>query len=303
MNKVDTANDTCVFVLGCDRSGTTLLQNLLNAHPDIFMTYELGLIYPFEDRYKQLGPEATVQLARSRGLLKGLDEFDENAILQYGGEHSFAQLMAEMFRQQAKRQNKKIWGDKRPQYTEQITRLAVLFPNARFVNVVRDPRAVALSWAKTDWGPMTAYYAAKAWKKRVQNAKFDLEQLDKSRSITVHFEDLVNQPKIVLTQICEFIGVEFTLTMLDPTQRETTKLTKRLERLHPNRSKPIMKNTAEAWRGTSRIVLSHIESVCHEEMKELGYVPITRFDTKVSFMWKVVYRLLESWRLRVRKHK
>jgi hypothetical protein len=294
--KDDVSMDECIFVVGCDRSGTTLLQNLLNAHSEIFMTYELGLIYPFEDRYRKNGPSATVALARERGLLQGIEEFDEDAIHRCGGDQSFAKLMAELYRLQTKKQGKRIWGDKRPDYTGKIPRLAELFPRARFINLVRDPRAVAFSWAKTDWGPMTAYYAARKWKLRVQEARLSLDQLDPNRSLTVLFEDLVGNPESILKQICDFIQVKFDPMMLDTSRRKHMRLSNRHEKLHPNRSRPVNKDAVATWKSKSKVVLSHIETECHDEMQILGYTPFTKFGDKVPIWWKALYRIITYFR-------
>ncbi len=302
--KQEAPQDACVLLLGCDRSGTTLLQNLLNAHPEIMITYEQGIVYPFESVYQEQGAGAVVQLARARGLLEGVETFNEDAIRRCGGDQSFAHLMAELFRRQAHKQGKRLWGDKRPDYTLQVSRLAQLFPNAFFIHIVRDPRAVAFSWAKTDWGPMTVYHAAEIWKKRVREARLALELLEPQRSISVRFEELLEEPILILTQICTALGMKFDDRMLETTCREKSRLNERLELLHPLRSQPIQKQIKEKWRGNPMVMISHIETICHEEMSRWGYSPVTRFSSKVPLLWKAVYRVLNrgrrSWRCKVR---
>ncbi len=302
--KLEAPQDACVLLLGCDRSGTTLLQNLLNAHSEIMIIYEQGIVYPFECVYRERGAEAVVHLARQRGLLEGVETFNEDAIHQCGGDISFAHLMAELFRRQASKQGKRLWGDKRPDYTAQISRLAQLFPNAFFIHIVRDPRAVAFSWAKTDWGPMTVYHAAEVWKKRVRDARLALEQLEPQRSISVRFEELLEDPEFVLTQICAAIGIKFDAQMLESTRREKSRLNERLELLHPLRSQPIKKDIKDKWREKPTVMISHIETLCHDEMLRWGYSPVTRFGSKVPLVWKAVYRLLSrgrrNWRCKVR---
>ncbi|MFW8602209.1 sulfotransferase family protein [Desulfobacterota bacterium M19] len=302
--EMETPWDACVLLLGCDRSGTTLLQNLLNAHPEIMITYEQGLIYPFESVYREQGAEAVVQLARARGLLKGIGTFNEDSIRQCWGDQSFAHLMTELFRRQALRQGKRIWGDKRPDYTAQVLRLDQLFPNAFFVHIVRDPRAVAFSWAQTDWGPMTVYHAAEAWKKRVREARLALELLEPHRSISVRFEELVEEPNAVLMRICAAIGVRFEPRMLEPVSRGKSRLNDRLERLHPLRNQPIQKQIKDKWLENPKVIISHIETLCHEEMSRWGYKPVTLFKPQIPLLWKVFYRVLSrgrrSWHYKIR---
>ena len=301
---VEAPQDACILILGCDRSGTTLLQNLLNAHPEMMITYEQGIVYPFESVYREQGAEAVAQLARARGLLEGVETFNEDSIRQCRGDQLFAHLMAELFRRQMHKQGKRIWGDKRPDYTTQVPRLAQLFPNAFFIHIVRDPRAVAFSWAKTDWGPMTVYHAAEVWRKRVREARLALERLEPQRSISVRFEELTERPDSVLTQVCTAIGVKYDARMLEPAHRKKSRLNERLERLHPLRNQAIQKKIKDKWLENPKVIISHIETICHEEMSRWGYSPVTSFGSKVPLIWRAVYRTLSrgrrSWRCKVR---
>ena len=284
-------NDLCLFMLGCDRSGTTLLQSLLNSHPAILVTYEMGVIYPFKDIHEREGGPSMIKFAIKRGLVD--EELASQVLEEYrGGKYqSFANLMAKLFRMRAYKDGKNIWSDKKPDYTGDIDELASLFPNSRFVNIIRDPRAVSSSWARTGWGPMTTYHAAQAWKKRVNEAHDSLIKLDKTRYENILFEDLISDPQTVLERICRLVEQEYDPVMLDPLNRKKLVLSKRLNKLHPNRNKPIDSNIVEKWKDVSRFRLSHIETVCREDMLELGYEPITATRKSVPIFWKAFYRL------------
>ena len=295
--------DRCLFVLGCDRSGTTLLQNMLNAHTKIAVTYEKGVLQPYEQAYFESGLDATIELARRRGLL-GDDEvtLNDKELFLCRDERSFASLMASFHRSHAVAEGKQYWGDKRPEYTGQVPKLARLFPKSIFIHIVRDPRGVALSWEKTDWGPNTAYHAASVWAKRVREARIALEMLSPHRSITVSFEDLVTSPEATLSRICDAFGVTFESRMLDSARRSKASLYRRLELLHPLRSQAPSKAVAEKWRNESPRVLRHIEAACFDEMQHWGYAPYYASHKKVSFAWRSYYRVLGKLR-RYRRRK
>lgn len=294
------SDDLCLFVLGCDRSGTTLLQGLLNSHPDIFISYEIGIIYPLKNVYEREGASFMIDLVCKRGLieegqaLQVLDEYRD------GKFESFSNLLAKLYRMRASKDGKSIWGDKMPSYTGHIDELAFLFPNSRFINIIRDPRGVSSSWAKTDWGPMTTYHAAKKWRKKIYEARESLIKLDKNRYENILFEDLVNDPEPVLRRICRLVGKEYDSVMLDPINRKKSILPKRLDELHPDRNKPVNSNIAEKWRELPKNRLSHIETICREDMLAFGYKPITVARKSVPIFWKVYY-LLENKILRYKR--
>ena len=295
--------DRCLFVLGCDRSGTTLLQNMLNAHTKIAVTYEKGILSPYEQAYFESGLDATVELARGCGLFVDDDILNDRELYQSSDERSFALLMASLYRSHAAAEGKQFWGDKRPAYTGHVSRLARLFPNSIFVHIVRDPRGVALSWEKTDWGPDTAYHAASVWVRRVREARTALEELSPHRSVTVLFEDLVASPEIGLQRICDAIGVELEPQMLDGTRRSKEKLSEKHELLHPMRSQAPKKAVAEKWREESPRVLAHIEAACYEEMQYWGYRPLHASQGKVPLSWRSYYRVLGKLRRTFRRGK
>ena len=288
-------SDRCLFVLGCDRSGTTLLQRMLNAHSKIMVTYEWDILNRYERVFRDHGLEALADVVEKRGVLKARSILADQELQGRRDDHLFAMVIARLFREHAKSQGKQYWGDKYPGYTRKVGRLAELFPNAFFVHIVRDPRAVALSWEKTRWGPNTAPAAATEWARRVEHARVAMQDLSAERSIAVLYEDLVNHPEQTLRNICRKFGVDFQPQMLESSTK-TGFNNPTLDRLHPLVNLAPQRSVLEKWKTQSPRVLTHIEARCYDEMQKWNYVPLNAKQPVVPIAWRAYYRLLGKLR-------
>ena len=70
-----------------------------------------------------------------------------------------------------RRRRKRRWGDKTPAYIRHVDRLATIWPDARFVVLVRDGRDVALSVMGVPFGPNNAWAAARSWATAVRQGR------------------------------------------------------------------------------------------------------------------------------------
>src|SRR4051794_27483455 len=148
------------FIVGCGRSGTTLVRALLDAHPDLAFPDES--FFPVwmgrqRARYETGGGVATE--AFTAELLDhkwfrhwGLDAALVRAELQRGKPATFADAVRIAYACYASAKGKPRYGDKTPIFVLHIPMLAELFPEAVFVHVVRDGRDVALSRIAASWG-------------------------------------------------------------------------------------------------------------------------------------------------------
>ena len=133
-----------LFVCGSPKSGTTWLQKILDAHPQIACAGE--------GHFVEMVVNPMVRLLRDyNGKLKQVDErvFQGRAPYQPLTEADIVQIVRDLVARLMLRQQPQTgvsWlGDKTPRYTEGLKELKVLFPAARFIHIVRDPRDVAVS--------------------------------------------------------------------------------------------------------------------------------------------------------------
>lgn len=231
-----------IFLIGCGRSGTTLLYNILCGHPSLawFSNYTnrwpgLPQLAALSRSYAPM-KRRRVSLRRapvpSEGYRifdyysprsgsdnnKPLIEMDVNPVeriglrraiathVRFGGGHRFV--------------------NKNTRNTRRIRFLRELFPDACFVHVVRDPRATAASLLRVAFWPELRFWwrdnrsaeelpiirpetlAGELWVREVGAGLRD-GLLDASSYMEVRYEDLVTEPRTLVTRVLEFVDLEW----------------------------------------------------------------------------------------------
>jgi hypothetical protein len=178
-----------IFVVGTQRSGTTLLCRMLTAHPNIFLKNELS------DSYKIFSGNKSKQ-----EIINDIDIEIQNAY--HENLESFL-----------KRIGKKVWGLKDPKLTYCLDDLVNHFPDAKVLFIIRDGRAVANSYMKSKWGSATnTYYGALRWKKEVELQRVFIQKNLQMCHVVI-YEDLVRNAEKELVEICSFIGQSYSENM------------------------------------------------------------------------------------------
>lgn len=98
------------------------------------------------------------------------------------------------------------WIDHTPQNIEVGLALSELFPDARFIHLVRDPRAVAASLLPLDWGPQSPTGVAGLWSHRLAHG-LALEAALPGRIRRVRYEDLCREPERVVRELADWLGL------------------------------------------------------------------------------------------------
>jgi len=203
------------FVVGAQRSGTTMLRLMLNNHPRLAVPFESGFIPVFFGRLAEYGsltePSNAERLLNDICLHPKVDKGglvpDVAAVLSRRIA-SYRDLVDAIFREYAKRKGKARWGDKTPAYITEVETIASIFPEARLIHVVRDGRDVALSLGGLNWGSRHIPRIAQDWRwKTVLAHKVGTVLGD--RFLEVRFEDIVRDAEGELRRICEFLGEPF----------------------------------------------------------------------------------------------
>lgn len=215
--------DPPVFIVGCGRSGTTMLRLMMDSHPDMAIPTESHFIpaqWKARGKYLEGGVLNAERLAadilRSPHVQRwGVPEelvLRRIRSLQAPG---FADVVESVFLANAEQQGKRRWGDKTPRYVRFIPLLARLFPRALFLHIIRDGRDVALSYLSLPWGPTNIWQAARKWRNDLAGGRRAGRQLGPERYLEVGYEDLVTTPREVLERVCAFARVPYSDRMLD----------------------------------------------------------------------------------------
>jgi hypothetical protein len=208
-----------LFVVGCERSGTTLLRAMLDSHHDLAVPPESYFLIPLMQ--EPFSPEWFLSLlADHRRFARWelpLDDVADSLSKEQPGD--LAGAVRVLFKTFAASYGKTRWGDKTPGYVRHIRSVAQLLPEAHFVHIIRDGRDVALSWLDVPFGPETITDAASRWRKDVRVGRRAGRRHADDRYLEVRYENLVERPERVLRRICEFAELPFDQGMLDYTAR------------------------------------------------------------------------------------
>ncbi|WP_141578338.1 sulfotransferase [Actinomadura sp. WMMA1423] len=208
-----------VFVLGCPRSGTTLLQQMLHSHRRIAFPSETRFVhtaYEARHRFGDLGrPENRRALAEwitgGDGTKFGVLRLDAAAVVEeiVQGPPTLGSAIAVVFRAYARRHGKPRWGDKRPSYFRRVPMLRRMFPDAQFVHLVRDGRDAVSSLMRMPWFDGDINAAALTWREAVDTGTRLRARLGPATFYEFRYEDLVAEPEGTLRLLCEFLGEEY----------------------------------------------------------------------------------------------
>jgi hypothetical protein len=210
------------FILGVGRSGTTLVRAILDTHPDMAIpgeshfipvmvkrrsTYEVASGFRVDRFLEDLAPHP-------RFRRWGLPQDRVSRSLRLDPPMNLAEGIRRVYALFAEARGKPRYGDKTPAYVHHISPLAVLFPEARFVHLVRDGRDVALS--RLDHPTMSASVSdlAVLWKRGVEKGRRTGRRLGPERYREIRYEDLVKDPEGVTRSLCDFIRLKFDPVML-----------------------------------------------------------------------------------------
>jgi sulfotransferase family protein len=278
-----------VFVVGCPRSGTSVLRRMLGANPSLAMfTRETHWIPRCFHQRIGVTPagEVTGELiswlaADKRFPSMGIGRDELEALLENERplRLPYARFVSLVFDLYAAKAGKSFAGDKTPVYARELPTLHALFPRARFVHIIRDGRDVALSllaWAKSPrivgrrlpWSEDPVACAALHWEWHVRLAREAGKALGPDLYHEVRYERLVSAPTESLAPLCAFLEIPHSERMLlegESRKKVHPGLDAKHLRLPPT---PGLRD----WRSEMQADhLERFEGIAGELLTELGY--------------------------------
>jgi len=254
-----------VFIAGAPRSGTTLLRRLLQAGGGLHIPPENhafkeivwdGVRHP---RRKWIPTvNAVCSAIEYRGLFADWEMPLRPLAVELGrlgeAERSIARIVAAIYREHAARTGAPArWGDKTPLNALAMDEILSIFPDARFLHIVRDGVDATHSMVKDGLRP-TPDLAARQWAKFVR-AGADFAARHPESVLTLHYERLVADPEGELGRICPFVGLAFTEAMLEATVELPGMTDVRRQAHHANVARPVRSTSI----GLGRRSLPHAE--------------------------------------------
>jgi Sulfotransferase family len=259
------------FIVGSARSGTTLLRMMLNAHPEVAVPPESRFVVELYSSDEVHLDDFLSRLENHRRWISW-DTPIEDVRAQLAGMTtvSYREAIEAAFMAFAQNRNKKRYGDKTPRYIEHLPLLARLWPEARFVHLVRDGREVALSYADVPFGPNTVAKAAALWSQRVALGMKQGRPLGPERYLEMRYERLLENPREEIEGLCTFLDLDFDPAMLDHSEQARSEVLDRARLYNPHVTRAITKT--RSWdEQMPRSQVEVFEAIAGDTLSELGY--------------------------------
>ena len=201
------------FLVGCSRSGTTLLQALIDSHPHLAIPPE-SHVYARFGRIAGTWGDLRERRCRRRLVSAMLgDAFIEEwglgatpeDIEQRLRRPDFGGIVDALFELYAERQGARRWGDKTPEHIRHLAEIRRDFPEAKLIHLVRDGRDVAEAMQRMIFYPVTAYGVARVWCDEIRHWKTFCDSAGTENTLVVRYEDLVTSPGQVMRTLFEFL--------------------------------------------------------------------------------------------------
>lgn len=230
-----------VFIVGSPRSGTTLLKRMVNAHSTIAVTRETHWITRFYKRRAGLTPEGYLTdellpllFAHKRFPHLRIKPEKVLKLLKHGRPVHYSEFVSGIFDLYGRKKKKSLVADKTPPYVRSIGLLHELWPQARFVHLIRDGRNVCLSmlgWRmahkaagrRPTWKEDPVSTTALWWEWLVRSGRDAGKSLPRGLYLEMKYENLVADPACELKALCSFLDVPFEPAMLEYHRGRTSK--------------------------------------------------------------------------------
>lgn len=272
-----------VFIIGAGRSGTTLLRTILNNHPKIIIPPESfgfrnGLI-----KFKCLQHLSWNTLAEK--VIKNYENGKEFFLWEMelsdvykkansleNSERTLADLIHLIFQEylNAKDPSAKIWGDKTPLNTYYLDWVYKTFPNAKFINMIRDGRDVVSSLKKAQL--TNIQNGCLRWNLAINISRNMESKMKSNQFINIFYEDLVSNPKQTINSICNFLELSFEDKLLCNADSTPKMQDVNYYEHFKNLLNPINNNSIGKWeKNLSTIDQKLVKKRLSINLKELGY--------------------------------
>ena len=265
-----------IFVIGCPRSGTSLLARLLE--PTIYGSpVETHFITKYYKKYRKYGDlkeksnfiRLTKAILRERPILQWRLNIDIEELWRKQKSYEYKELVGKLCSMRFKELGKQSWGDKTPQYILELDIIYTLFSDSKYLYVVRDGRDVALSLLKKPWGQNNIYSCAEYWKRCNEETEAIDSIRGKGNLLEINYEALLKKPMEVMKGVYSFLGESFP-------EKERNKILDAIRQKNYNKWKNEMKPRD----------IKMFETVAGNTLERLGYeTSYVEAELKKPFKW------------------
>ncbi|MGN7888351.1 sulfotransferase family protein [Dyadobacter sp. 22481] len=273
----------CIQMIGTQRSGSNLLRLMLNQlkgvsapHPPHILERFMPLLPAYGDLEN---PENFARLVEDVCLLVEYNPvpwpgilLDRKAIIERVERPTLPEITRIIYEMKAEHEGAAIWMCKSMANIRYAEELEKYTEKPLYLHLFRDGRDVALSFKKAIVGEKHIYHIARQWKQE-QEASIKLrESLGAGRVIQVRYEDLLSQPQRVLSELCSFIGAEYSDAAMEYYQSDESKETANSGLMWQNVVKPVLSDNHNKFlKELSEEDILIFEQVAGDTLEKLGY--------------------------------
>lgn len=224
------------FILGNPRSGTSMFRLMLNRHSEIVVPPECGYILWYHEAYESvdfLTPSVLKAFVSDVCKAKKFEtwEVGHSALLQFLIErkpkrYSDACALVHQFYAMSRGKTPSVWGDKNNYYISESLHILQLYPDAKFLFLIRDPRDVFASYVdlsnlKTDskYVPrltVSTEEFSEEWNSNLKHLEALAARLPPEKFKYVRYEDVILEPVATMQGVLDFLGLDLEESVLMP---------------------------------------------------------------------------------------
>ncbi len=299
MSEVRGTSDAPFFIVGSGRSGSTLLRVMLSSHPRIVIPPETGYILPLVERFpleallteSEIRSAVDIMVTHYRWPDMAMDRSTLEGRVAQLGSPKLRDILDVVYAYHAAREGKPRWGDKTPPYVRILPQLSTLYPEARFIHLIRDGRDVVKSFHSAGWYGPRLPASTKEWKEAIRCAVSYRSSALAPRILEVRYENLVLHTASTLRAVCTFLAEEFDPAMLRHESGLEEKIPERERHAHRKLARGPEPSDVQRWK--SEMSLREIvvaEAHLSKELLEVGYEP--RFKGPI---WEALFLLVRAY--------
>ncbi len=288
------------FIVGVGRSGTTLLMSMLNAHPEVTLPPETHFLRRFVIPGENLELGEVEKKLESDKYFSRL-EYDPSKLLRpfrgEGFEFDWTLLYRRILLNYLEENGGSFVGDKDPKSVEYLPVIKSIFPDARILHMVRDPRDVVLSREKAGWSKERSWFTHPlAYRVQFRLGRKRGREFFEDNYLEVKYEELITQPESILKKVSNFLGVDYSRRMLQFSDSAEELVAEDEKSWKKNVTGPLKRDNYRKWEdGMNRKDIVRIESICpgvfEEGIYETAYSELTLLERLERPLLGVVARL------------
>jgi len=281
------------FIVGASRSGTTLLRLMLNKHPNICVPNELHFFKHFANIFDLkegtcVVPQA-VFLNRVESYLTSREQVFGPGVVEsclnyvrHNKIKNIKKIYEAILKIWAQSEGKSHWGEKTPANLFYVDVLARMFPLAKFVYLLRDPRGVVNSMNKFKYLPSDTVVNTYNWHRSVTVGYSRLcASTREENRIEVKYENLVQDPSSSMQRILHFLQEPYDASVLSFYKDSEDVMNGRV--LTPTIKRPVSAHRAYKWKDEMNPRdIAMVEYLCRPEMESMGYEVVSRQNLSLS---------------------